>query len=155
MKKVITICMTLALIFALAVPACADIDLSGLSYDELVALKDQINLAIWQSEEWQEVEVPHGIWEVGADIPAGHWTITAGDGCNLWLYIGGRPNKTYTELENWDSWLHMRSKTHKYFDPSSDIDSLDVVLTDGTFLCIDEGSVIFTPYAGKPSLGFK
>ena len=35
-------------------------DLSGLSYDELVQLRDQINLAIWNSEEWEEVSVPSG-----------------------------------------------------------------------------------------------
>ena len=69
MKKVITILITLALILSLSVSALADFDLSGLSFEELVALKDQINLAIWNSEKWQEVEVPHGVWLVGEDIP--------------------------------------------------------------------------------------
>ena len=52
-----------------------DINLSGMSYEELVALKDQINLAIWKSGKWQEVEIPQGVWKVGEDIPAGKWTV--------------------------------------------------------------------------------
>lgn len=155
MKKVITILITFALLAALAVPACADFDLSGLSYAELVALKDQINLAIWSSEEWQEVEVPYGIWEVGADIPAGHWTITAGDGCSTFFYLGGQPNAAGTELEGWDQYWWLKSKAHRSYKAASDIDSIDVKLSDGDFIRIEDGSVIFTPYAGKASLGFK
>ena len=54
MKKLLTI----ILILALAVPAAAFADLpdiSNLSYDELIQLKDSINLAICNSQEWQEV----------------------------------------------------------------------------------------------------
>ena len=80
MKKIYA--LILAAVILLAIPTVAfatsgklDIDLSKLSYEELVELKDQINLAIWQSKEWEEVEVPQGIWEVGKDIPEGKWTI--------------------------------------------------------------------------------
>ena len=65
MKKLLTI----ILILALAVPAAALADLpdiSSLSYDELIQLKDQLNLAIWNSQEWQEVEVPAGTYQIGA-----------------------------------------------------------------------------------------
>ncbi len=54
-----------------------EVDLSGMSYEELVVLKDRINLAMWECDEWQEVTVPEGVWTVGEDIPAGHWTIRA------------------------------------------------------------------------------
>ena len=50
MKKLITFCMTLALVLALAPAAFADVDLSGMTFDELVALRDQIDLAIWSSQ---------------------------------------------------------------------------------------------------------
>ena len=60
----------------LAGSAAADsIDLSSMSYDELVALREQLNLAIWNCQEWQEVTVPEGTYIIGKDIPAGHWSI--------------------------------------------------------------------------------
>ncbi len=55
-------------------------NVDSLSYNELADLKDQINLAMWNSDEWQEVKVPQGIWEVGVDIPTGHWTISPVEG---------------------------------------------------------------------------
>ena len=69
-------CLLFVLVL-LPVVSFADLpDLSGLSYDELVQLRDKINLAIWNSEEWQEVTVPIGVWVVGEDIPVGHWSIS-------------------------------------------------------------------------------
>lgn len=155
MKKVITILISLALILSLPVCAFAEIDLSGLSYDELVELKDRINKAIWESEEWQEVEVPYGIWIVGEDIPAGKWTVTAGDGCSQRFDIGKKLDPTGTELESTDNWWRLRSRNYRLFDAASDIESVTVELAEGMIITIDEGYVTFSPYSGKPSLGFK
>ena len=33
-------------------------------------------MEMMKSDKWQEVRVPVGVWEVGKDIPAGHWSIT-------------------------------------------------------------------------------
>ncbi len=55
-------------------------DLQGLSFNELLALREQINLAIWNSNEWQCVEVPAGNYTIGIDIPAGYWTISPIEG---------------------------------------------------------------------------
>ena len=41
------------------------------------------------------------------------------------------------------------------FDASSDRTELDFELRIGNYVIIDSGSVIFSPYTGKPSLGFK
>ena len=71
MKRTLCIILAFVLVLTLAPAAFADVDLSGMSFDELVALKDQINLALWNSADWQEVTVPQGVWQVGADIPAG------------------------------------------------------------------------------------
>ncbi len=154
MKKVITILMTVALFLALAVPACADFDLSGLSYEELVALKDQINLAIWNSEEWQAVTVPQGVWEVGADIPEGKWTIHAAPEVTAFVYIGDELKEGGTSVE----WYIFETLTGtKYFSykPDRDKTEFTVELEAGQYILIKSGNVIFTPYAGKPALGFK
>lgn len=63
MKKIFALLLALFLLPAFSL---ADIpDISGLSYDELVQLNNQINLAMWNSEEWQEVTVPPGTYQIG------------------------------------------------------------------------------------------
>ena len=70
MKRFLSLLVALLLLFPAA--ALAQIDLSGLSYDELVALKDQINKAMWESKEWQEVTVaPRGVYEGRRGYPRG------------------------------------------------------------------------------------
>lgn len=162
MKKIYALILTAILILAIPTVAFAtsgklNIDLSKLSYDELVELKDQINLAIWNCQEWQEVEVPHGVWQVGKDIPAGTWTVTAGDECALMLELGEKLNSTGSGIErdsSWEFWS-LKSQNYKYFKPESDVESVTIELTDGLYICIDQGSVVFSPYSGKPTLGFK
>lgn len=154
MKKVITICITIVLIFALVPAAFAEVDLSSMSYDELVALKDQINLAIWNSAEWQEVEVPQGVWEVGADIPAGKWTILPGASGNTYVKIGTEIKDGGTDVRSKASET-IRNEKYNYFDAASDLTSWTYDFKNGEYVKIDDGPAIFTPYAGKPSLGFK
>lgn len=133
------------------------IDLSGMTYEELVSLKNRINLAIWNSQEWQEVTVPQGVWKIGRDIPAGHWTIrmienTRTSWCGL----------TYcTELDETGLEGSRKGKFYIYKQlarPGSSYSAalqIDIELKDGTYLIIDNSDVIFTPFYGKPSLGFK
>jgi hypothetical protein len=82
MKKFLAVLLILILTVAHAV---SEVDLSGMSFDELVALREQLNLAIWNSQEWQEVEIPAGVWTIGKDIPAGHWKVSV-------------PEKEYTQV---------------------------------------------------------
>lgn len=163
MKKMISLFLSLFLLLSITVPAFAlsadDIDLSGLSYEELVRLRDRINLAMWESSEWEEVEVPVGVWQVGADIPAGHWTIAAADG--VWCSIArsraldstgkdveyGSDNNHFSEI--------LTHPDNSTYDPKTDPVSVDLVLSDGEYFVVDNGNVVFTPYAGKASLGFK
>lgn len=155
MKKLLCCVMVCLLMGSVAY---AEIDLSGMTYEELVALKDQINLAIWNSEEWQEVTVPQGVWKIGEDIPEGHWTITcAGDGWSTIEY-GDELNESGKSL----SWFgdiyyseQICSKESIVYDENSSKVSIDLEVKEGNYIIIDYGNVIFTPYAGKPSLGFK
>lgn len=155
MKKILAFFLAFALVASIGAAAFAEVDLSGMSYDELVALKDQINLAIWNSAEWQEVTVPYGAWIVGEDIPAGKWTITAGDGCSFSFKIGTMLNSMGTELEGDYYYQWLTSKTYRRYDPADDVDQITVDLRNGQIVFFEEGSVVFTPYAGKPGLGFK
>lgn len=59
--------------------AIADVDLTGMRFDDLAALRGQVETAILESEEYKEVEVPIGDWYVGEHIPAGEYRIVPKD----------------------------------------------------------------------------
>lgn len=149
----------IALLFLLSLPciALADVDLSSMSYDELVALKDQINLAMWQSAEWQEVTVPQGVWQVGVDIPAGHWTIKAYDGANTVIKYGSRLDSTGRDIGFGDADIYesVKSPLRSTFSKGDDLEQIDIDAKDGYYFVISNGDAVFMPYTGKPSLGFK
>ena len=155
MKRLLCVLFALTL---LPVYALADLpDLSGLSFDELVQLREQINLAIWNSSEWQQVTVPAGVYVIGVDIPAGHWTLKppAGDSVVIEYFktadeTGKRPGDVvngyyYESLADEDSpyasFVYMRE--------------VDIDMKEGFYLSIVNGPcVIFEPYTSKPSFSF-
>ena len=154
MKKVMSIFIALALVLALAPAAFADVDLSGMSFDELVALKDQINLAIWNSAEWQEVEVPQGVWRVGEDIPAGKWTIRAISGGNAYVKVGNELKDGGTDVKSKYT-LDIYAPDHRNYTEGKNMTEGTAELEAGQYVSINYANAVFTPYAGKPSLGFK
>lgn len=156
MKKCFLLVLTVILLFGVA-SASAGIDLSGMSFEELVVLKDRINKAIWESEQWQEVTVPQGVYTVGEDIPAGHWTIRPGEG--QWIVIkwgdtleaSGRDIDYSRNLYESEVLTSSTNRTYRQGDRTE----IDYVLEDGQYVVIESGDAVFSPYAGKPSLGFK
>ena len=158
MKKLITLLLILAL--ALPALALADLpDLSGLSYDELVELKDKINLAMWKSQEWQEVTIPVGVWEIGKDIPEGHWSIRCGceDEMSFIVYTDRLDEYGKNITYGWKG-VHVTICNKKHKDGSLRMpeypEETDIEMKSGMYLIVD-APLIFTPYTGKPSLGFK
>ena len=156
MKKLI--CMIAAVITLFASTAFADVDLSGMTYDELVALKNQINLAMWQCEEWQEVTVPQGVWQVGVDIPAGQWTVTAHPGTSMIEISWG---EKLSESGSSIAWSGRNSCYNLVCNPETmnyDVNysyQYSFEVRDGDYIVITYGAAVFTPYVGKPSLNFK
>ena len=158
MKKLIS--LLLALILTFPAIAMADLpDISGLSYDELVQLKDQINLAMWNSQEWQEVTVPAGVWEVGKDIPEGHWTIKpAFEDALINLVYTDRLDEYGKDVTyGWKGW-HGAICNKKHKDGTLRMpqypEDVDLEMKAGMYF-INKSPVAFTPYSGKTSLGFK
>lgn len=154
MKKIIAILLVLLLC---PIWCLAEVDLTGMTYDELVALKDQINLAIWSSEEWQEVEVPYGVWVVGEDIPVGKWTIKAVDGIEAVVYWGNELDASGVEISyKGDIYEGERitSVNYRYYE-KGDPTEITWDLKEGQYFAVTEGIAVFSPYSGKPSLGFK
>lgn len=155
MKKLIAV---LVLLLALPVFAQADVDLSGMSFDELVALREKIDLAIWNSQEWQEVTVPQGIWKVGEDIPEGHWTIKPVDGVYCFISYGSKLEDNNKEVSyKSDDYYHviLTSETQRNFEKGEDVIQTDIDMKSGAYIEIEAGDVVFSPYTGKQKLGFK
>lgn len=156
MKRVIVLAVVLMLVGAIAMSE--GIDLAGMSYDELVALREQINLAIWKSEEWEEVTVPQGTWSVGEDIPSGHWTVEAYPGSTTLIKIGdtlqdnGKDVMSYTQ-RFFDAYIV--SPTYKNYKNGEDKTTIDFEFLDGDYVQIKSGSAVFKLFSGKPDLGFK
>ena len=159
MKKLITIILILTL--ALPVVAYASLpDISTLTYDELVELKNKINLAMFNSKEWQEVTVPIGVWEVGTDIPAGKWHISVtantkrGYGaftyCDLLDESGlDAGNMFYCNIYHHEALCVPGDNDPRY--PAS----IEIDLKEGTYFIVKNAPLVFTPPQGKPDLGFK
>ena len=153
MKKLLSLLVLAALL--LSVPASADVDLSGMSFNELVALREQVNLALWATEEWQEVTVPAGTYEIGKDIPAGYWTITPVPGEMANISWGPKLEEGGTRVDYMTNYGDqvIVAEGSPYAEYST-VYSVSWNLTEGSYHVIDMASVIFTPYTGV-SLGFK
>ncbi len=154
MKKLIFV---LVLLLALPIGVIADVDLSGMTFDELVALRDQLNLAIWNSAEWQEITVPQGIWEVGKDIPAGHWTIHPVPNSSTAVYYGNSLKKNGMEV-SWSSdniyAVYLDAPGSGGYSPEFSTVESDIILQPGSYVEISSGSAVFSPYYSKPDLSF-
>lgn len=150
MKKLITIVLILAMLIPTA--AFADLpSLDGMTFDELVELREKLNIAIWNCQEWQEVEVPAGIWKIGEDIPAGHWTIRAKPpkgyySCTYFDKINDEGTDPAYGFNGWTGILSARDDDRPH--------QVDLEMKEGYYFQCG-GPVIFTPFTGKPDLGFK
>lgn len=154
MKRTLCIVLALVLVLSIAPAAFADVDLSGMSFDELVALKDQINLALWNSADWQEVTVPQGLYKVGSDIPAGKWTIKAPVGGYTVVKIGSQVDENGTDVDYHGELKPICGDNYSGFAPSSACAFWTVELREDQYVSVKNGDCVFTPYAGN-NLGFK
>jgi hypothetical protein len=156
MKKLIV--FIVAVILLCPALASAEVDLSGMSFDELVSLRDQINYALMETEEWEEVTVPCGAWKVGEDIPAGKWTITAVDGAYVGIEYGSTLDESGMSISYYSKNYYVEtiiSPSSYIFQKGQDTAQVDIELKNGNYFCVTSGEAVFTPYAGKPNLGFK
>ena len=153
MKKLICI---LLLVCMTTFAAADSIDLSGMSFEELVALKERINLAIWNCQEWQEVTVPEGLYVVGEDIPEGKWTIRAATAHFTVIKFGDTLEPNGIEI----AYSSNYGRGDAYSPDSrhtKDSDPLEFTFTakKGDYVQVEYAPALFTPYTGKPDLGFK
>lgn len=130
MKKLFA--LTLVILALLPVVAYADVDLSSMSYDELITLNGQLFKEIMSRPEFKEVTVPTGSYIVGSDIPAGTYSLGLASG-------------------TFGSMIRINDFQDAYSVTSSDPSVGKVTLKDGDSVDISMGSIVFKPYVG---LGF-
>ena len=154
MKKFTCMLLLVALMGCLVLPACAEeIDLTALTWEELLDLKAAITLEQLTREEWEEVEVPQGVYKVGEDIPAGKWTITCKTGRSCYFEFG----EALREDGHSVSWRGTHDLVYIYKDAGSDGKQTEYTFDakDGYYIVIDDSPATFTPYTGTRDLGFK
>lgn len=156
MKKIFVLLLSLSMLVTGAA-AEMSIELADLPLEMLVALRDQINLAIWNSQEWQEVTVPAGVWVIGKDIPEGHWTIkTAIESDYQFIYYFDKLDPTGLDAD-YSSYVFMQQIVSQDLADSGLVASpasFSIDMKDGWYIKTT-GAMIFTPYAGKPDFIFK
>lgn len=126
-------------------------------FDSLVAIRDQINLAIWNSQQWQEVSVPPGVWEIGVDIPAGHWSVRPASGCGPAYIIYASATKDQghdVDLFAGEYIMECICDPSASFYSADYKTTTDFVLESGRFVRLD-CTMVFSPYSGKPDFGFR
>lgn len=159
MKKVFALLVALLLAFGscAAAEGTDAFDFSGLSLAELAELQSRITLAMFETDEWQEVEVPQGVYKIGEDIPAGKWTIQPVNGGHTYVYWGDMLKPSGLSLSGSGKiyeYANLYSKTHEWYR-TDDRTEITFDMQNGQYFIVDMGVAVFTPYAGAPKLNFK
>ena len=153
-------CLVLAMLLLVPSVYAEEINLDGLSFEQLVDLRELALLAMWKTDEWQEVEVPSGLYRIGVDIPAEHWNIRATDGTDPSVYYGDTldPSGMNIEYSNGIYYIGIlagKNGMREEVFPDQYPNSVNIHLKEDAYLLVEGGSVVFSPYAGIPDLGFK
>lgn len=128
MKKMLAVCLVLALVVPVAL--AESVDLSSMSVDELIALKASIVGELMSRGEIKEAKVPSGSYIIGEDIPAGSYTITT-DSIFAFININDSNGK------------YINMMTFSADDPIGKIN-----LLDGQQIELTGGTCVFSVYSG-------
>lgn len=134
MKKALSLVLITLLLFSTPF-TLAETDLSEMSFEELVALRQEIDLLLFASDEYKQVTVPQGKYTVGVDIPAGTYSLS-GDAAMVEIFLDS------SESSKMSAGL---------YGVTEDRPVAKLVLEDGWIVSVSIGNVVFTTYTG---LGF-
>ena len=100
MKKMMTWIIALTLMAGTLLPSlsCAESKYEGYTFEQLQTEYLAVLETMWKTKEWQKVEVPAGVYEVGVEIPAGEWTLSNDD--SFAVYVGTKLDATKTGIES-------------------------------------------------------
>ena len=138
MKKTLSLCLFVVILLSSVAAVASDMDLSALSYDELVDLKIKVTTEVMSRPETKSVSVPIGIYEIGVHIPAGEYSLKLDDGhfANITISIS-------------DDFSDYRNRIDSTMVDEKGVGRM--ILKDGQFVQVEHGSIFFSAFTG---LGF-
>lgn len=137
MRRLFALVLVFVLMFC-SVATAESIDLSALSLDELIALRQEIDLLIFGSDAYKNVPVPAGDYVIGVDIPAGTYTLEAHGDSYAMITVYADANKDIMGMGACHS-----------VGGGETVGKIE--FKDGEVVEIQMGSIVFKTYAG---LGF-
>lgn len=121
-------------------PSTLPADFYGLSFDQLISLENRLSLAIEEIAQWQEVTLRPGLWKIGKDIPAGHYTLrTMSDRSTRFAY-GSSLDESALQVSP--------SSSDYVYDSIEGSSSVDLQLHDGAYLDVLDHLIYVSPYTG-------
>lgn len=91
MRRLFALILVVLMMFCSAASA-EGIDLTAMSFEELIALRQEIDLLIFASDEYKNVSVPAGEYVIGEDIPAGTYTLDSDGMAMISVYSDASKN---------------------------------------------------------------
>ena len=135
-------------------------DLSGMTLNDLIELQEKVQLAMWSTDDWQEVIVPQGVYKVGVDIPAGKWTVKAIPKADCYLRFAwgsklddSKQHITFTGSKRGDIVMIYTKNAMGYKE--GDLLEYSFECKKGDYIVVEYTSAVFTPYTGTKKLNFK
>lgn len=155
MKRIIIALMITAAMLCLVAQA-ESIDLSGLSFEELAALRDRAQMEMMQRDAWQEVTVPQGVYQVGVQIPAGTWTVRCKEGSSCRVDWGDKlaENGQGIAFSSRSDFERVHNPNSRSYDAGDRIEYTFTVY-DGEYIIVTDAPATFTPGGVTPSFTFK
>lgn len=110
-----------------------------MSYDDLIVLQRQTNYALWLSDEWEEVEVPAGLYKVGTDIPAGTYDIIAHPFAWVDVDYGDTLKGTGTGISMWGEYdsCYLTGEQHAFYADGART-TWTITLQNGFYISFDQ-----------------
>lgn len=135
MRRLFALVLVFLMMFC-SVATAESIDLTALTFEELIALRQEIDMLLFASDEYKDVPVPAGDYVIGEDIPAGTYSLDSDGYAMISVYADA-------------------SKDLMGMDACHSVGGGETVgkieLKDGQVIEIQMGSIIFKTYTG---LGF-
>ena len=137
MKKALSVILCAMLVLLTSSALATDVDLSSLSYDDLLALKLKIDTEVMSRPETKSVSVPIGVYEVGVHIPAGEYSLAQD---------GGYTTITVAKAADFSDYGNIVGSTSV-----EEVGIGRFVLEEGQYVKVEHGRMLFSTFTG---LGF-
>lgn len=146
MEKILII--IIALINLFSGNSSPEMNIDEMSFSDLITLREEVNSALWGSEELKSVTVPVGVYKIGNEIPVGKWVIRPVEGSTAMIIIGTKTKNNGMEIEPpyWHEQITSPSDSYSKYNKTSEV----VVTLESGYISIGQSPVYFEPYLDEP-----